>query len=123
MARIVPSQAVELIDNFFPRARTQETFLVPFADTARLAAVLFFIEQIPPELVNLAGEDFTRYAAAFATAKRVQQIWSIRSENITLEDIGGVSPIVLLRRALVKCPDQAPAAGTTGLAFIKNLEL
>jgi hypothetical protein len=123
MPRIVPSQAVELIDNFFPRARTHDTFLVPFADTARLAAVLFFIEQIPSELLSFSGEDLTSYAAAFAMAKRVQQVWSIRAENVTLEDIAGISPIVLLRKALAKCPDEAPAPGTTELVFVNDPDL
>jgi hypothetical protein len=123
MPRIVPSQAVQLIDNFFSRAQTHESFLVPFADTARLAAVLSFIEQIPPELLTLTGKDLSNYAAALAMAKRVQQVWSTRAENVTLEDFGGVSPIVLLRRALANCPDEAPAPETTELAFIKDFDL
>jgi hypothetical protein len=123
MPRIVPTQAIELIDNFFARAQTHETFLVPFADTARLAAVLSFIEQIPSELLTLTGQDLSNYAAALAMAKRVQHVWSTRAENVTLEDIQGVSPIVLLRKALAKCPDEAPAPGTTELAFITDPDL
>jgi hypothetical protein len=85
--------------------------------------VLSFVEQIPPELLTLTGEDLTSYAAALAMTQRIQQVWSTRAENVTLEDIGGVSPIVLLRRTLAKCPDQAPAPGTTELAFIKDPDL
>jgi hypothetical protein len=120
MPRIVPTQAVELIDQFFPRAQSQDSFLVPFADTARLAAVLSFVEQIPSELLTLTGQDLSNFAAALAIVKRAQQVWSLRADNVSLEDIQGVSPIVLLRRALAKCPDEAPAPGTTELTFIND---
>ncbi len=123
MLRIVPSQARELIDQLFPRAGTHHTFLVPFADTARLAAILSFVERIPDELLTITGQELSDFAAALAMAHRIQQIWSVRGENVTLEDIRGVSPIVILRRGLAKCSDEAPAAGTTELTFLGDSEL
>ena len=122
MPRVVPSQAVQLIDELFPRARALDTFLVPFADTSRVAAVLAFVKAIPAEVVNLSGQDLSDYAVALAIVERVQQIWAAQRENVSMADYRATNPIVLLRRALSKCPDEAPARGTTELLFIADAD-
>jgi len=100
-----------------------DNFLVPFADTSRVAAVLAFVTAIPTELVNLTGQDLSDYAVALAIVERVQQIWATQRENVGMDDYRATNPIVLLRRALSKCPDDAPAHGTTELLFIGDDEL
>ena len=36
---------------------------------------------------------------------------------------GGVNPVIAIRRALERCPDEAPAAGPGALSFIQDTEL
>jgi hypothetical protein len=100
-----------------------DTFLVPFADTARVAAVLAFVKAIPTELIILTGQDLSDYAVALAIVERVQQIWAAQRENVSMDDYRATNPIVLLRRSLIKCPDEAPEPGTTELLFITDDEL
>jgi hypothetical protein len=123
MPRVVPSQVVDLIDQLFPSARTDDHLRVHLGATMALAAVIAFVNKIPAELLTITGQDLSDYAVALASIERVQQLWLAGGGQWNLADHRATSPIVLLRRALAKCPDEAPAPGTTELGFIIDVDL
>lgn len=123
MPRVVPNQVVELIDQFFTNDRTTTQIRVHIGATAHIAAVLAFVREIPSELLTLSGQDLSDYVVALAMIDRVQQLWIAGGGHWNLSDRRGVSPIVLLRRALAKCPDEVPSPDTAELVFIADADL
>ena len=123
MARVVPTQVVELIDQLFPNSRMADQLEVHMGATAQLAAIRAFADWIPPELITLTGQDLADYVVALSMIESAQRLWISAGSHWKLSNYRNTSPIVLLRRALAKCPDQAPSPGTTELAFVTAPDL
>lgn len=128
MARIVPSLVVALIDQSFPTAAQQQEgqdFTLTMGHATLLAAIVDLVERVPDELVALDGHDFATLRVCMAGIKSQITYWFAHGDQ-TFNRIGGLphlSPVTLIRRMMVKCPDQAPAPGTTELAFIGDKDL
>jgi hypothetical protein len=114
---------VELIDQLFTNAKTTSQINVHIGATAYLQAILAFVQQVPAELITLRDQDLSDYTVSIAMIERVQQLWIAGGGHWNLTDYRGKSPIHLLREALAKCPDEAPARGTTDLPFIADIDL
>lgn len=130
MARVVPSQVVELIDQMFPQAKdeNQKAFGLEIIHLPQLSAIIALIEQIPPELINLNGRYYMELEASKAAIKSSMQCWqgpggSNRFELNKLNGLSDLSSLTLIRRALVGCPDEYPAASTAKLTFINDPDL
>lgn len=128
MARVVPSQVVELIDQMFPQAKdeTRNNFYLENIHLPFLSAIITLADQIPSELINLDAPYHVEYEASKAAMKSVMQCWIGPGGNrLTLHDIGisSLNPLTLLRRALKHCPDAFPLQSTTELNFIEDTEL
>lgn len=130
MARVVPSQVVELIDQMFPQAKdeNQKAFSLEIIHLPQLSAIIALIEQIPPELINLNGRYYMELEASMAAIKSSMQCWqgpggSNRFELNKLNGLSNLSPLTLIRRALAGCPDEYPAASTAKLTFINDSDL
>jgi hypothetical protein len=123
MPRVVPSQVVELIDQLFPNARTASVFPVHMGAAGQLAAILAFAKELPPELLTLVGEDLADYVVSVALIETVQHLWTSAGSHWKLSDYRATNPVVLLRRALEKCPDEAPSPTTAQLLFITDTDL
>ncbi|MFA5180593.1 MAG: hypothetical protein WC405_04685 [Syntrophales bacterium] len=130
MARIVPSQVVEMIDQMFPQAKdeSQKAFSLELIHLPQLSAIISLIEQIPPELINVNGRYYMELEASRAAIKTAMQCWqgpggNNRFELNQLKGFSALSPITLIRRALAECRDAYPAASTTDLKFITDPDL
>lgn len=127
MSYVLPSQAVLQIDRVFPEAKANsQNFALSSGHSAYVTVIVALVDQIPPELITLEGEDLAAYTASLAILKQALQIWRTHMGTF---NIGARVPgfdmnvLALLRAALVKCPDEAPAKGTVDLLFITDTEL
>jgi hypothetical protein len=121
MPRVVPSQVVEIIDQVFPDARTSNRARIGHGPEG--AAVVRLAKEIPSELLTLSGQDLSDYFVILAMIEFTQQNSFSQQRGFEVPEHRGVSAIFLLRQVLAKCPDEAPAAGTTDLPFITDNDL
>jgi hypothetical protein len=109
VARIVPSQAVALIDQCFPTAAQQQEgqdFTLSSGHSTLLAAIVDLVERVPDELVTVDGYDFSILCVCVAAIKNQMDRWLARGDQ-TFNRIGGLphlSPVTLIRRVMDKCP-------------------
>lgn len=131
MPRVLPSQAVSVIGQMFPFAATQvdeehARVELGMGHSSQLAAIVDLVEQIPAELILLDNVRYAEFTAGLAAIRNALKMWLARGDVFSLRNItgfGNLNPVTLLRRALVQCPDEAPAPQTAELAFILDAEL
>ena len=128
MPRVVPSQVVTVIDRLFDWARTPQEnpnieYQLVFTDSPRVTAIVDLVDQVPDELIVLNAEGYERLRVGLGALKDALEHWRRRGGAFVLIRVPGyghLSPVTLVRRALVECPDEFPAQTTTELAFITD---
>lgn len=125
MARVVPSQVVDLIDTIFPWAEKPAGQKEPIyaGHAEKVAVIVDYVEQIPSELITLEGSDYAALAASLATMKHALMMWPTHGGTYfvgSTPGFGSLNPITLLRQALAKCADDAPRSDTADLSFIAD---
>jgi len=126
MGRVVPSQVVAAIDQIFPFAAAPPAQGVTLYDghASSIAAVVALTEEIPEELFALDLPDYVQLVLSLAVMRNAVDMWKRRVPGTTCAVPGNpVNPITLLRRVLVKCPDEAATPGTADLTFIADQDL
>jgi len=128
MPRVVPSQVVDLIDQFFPQAKKQidspnKPLLLDRAYQNELAAITELVEQIPPELITLDAKDYSALQAAVTAIKTTIPTWQNRDYPLAqIRGYGNLNPVTIIRNTLSKCPDEGVSESTSDLAFISDQE-
>lgn len=123
MARVVPSQVVELIDKLFSSANFEKKFCLDYSHTPQVAAIVSLVDKIPSELIASTEQSYVEFVASLAALRSSIESWQTRGNVQPLErlpGLGGLNPLALLRRALVACPDEFPSASTDDLTFIND---
>lgn len=129
MARIVPSQVVNVIDQMLPQAKDQpdskeKRFSISRDRETSVAAIIDLIEQIPSELFVLPNDQYLELISSVAALKSTLKTWKLRDYGLEkIPGLGNRNPISLIRNALASCPDEFPPTGSTELSFIADLEL
>jgi hypothetical protein len=126
--RVVPSQVVALIDQMFPWAVNQpddaaHRVFLDIGHAPALEAVVRLAEQIPSELLPADFALYGQFEASIAAIRTSFSIWMARggiNALVSLAGFGHLSPVTLIRRALIAAPDEAPAPATVELAFISD---
>ncbi len=125
MPRVVPSQAVNVIDKLFPKFREQksgERRYLSASNDSQLVALLEVVQLIPSELINLSDDDYVEFISSIAAVRNMIETWKT-NHSAQFESIPGLrplSPVSLIRQALAKCPDEFPSTTTAELIFITN---
>ena len=120
MAKVVPSQIVSLI-NRDPPALASPTRSVSHGSAAILTAIIRLVDELPTELLTISGNDYDDLVCGVEAIRNAVAFWQhSRAGRIGLQDFRGRHPLILIRDALEKCPDQAPAAATSELVFISD---
>lgn len=132
MQKVVPSQIVEYLDARFQEVGQQinkfeNTFKCDSSWHAAINTIIELLDQLPPYLLTISGEDFIRFVEAVNELKGAVSFWS--SDHATkmkhviykMRDGSKTNPITVIRMELAKCPDQGVEATTTELNFIKDL--
>jgi hypothetical protein len=129
MPRVVPSQVVSFIDQVFPWAANQQEHHgvnLVMGNSAELTGLLNLIDEMPGELLTLDGLNYSIYVCSIAAVRNQIDVWTARGDVGALVFVHGLpqySPVALIRRALVTCPDQSTPSATTALNFIADAEL
>jgi len=128
MPRVVPSDVVKAAQRTFPEmAAKPDAF--PYLDAQSVptaAALARLVESIPNELLVLPPDKFSNLLAGTAALGAIGVAFqSTRAPDALQLRVRGFeqNPIWLIRDALASCPDEAPAPGTTELAFIAYADL
>lgn len=131
MARIVPSQAVQVIDTVFAQFKDQtdskdsRISLHP-GDACNVQAVLDVLDEIPSELLALDPVEYTRFRVAASVLRNQVSEWNLRGNTGKLERIRGLgelNPITIIRRALAKCKDEPVYTDSNELDFVSDSDM
>jgi hypothetical protein len=127
MARAVPSQVRQLILRLFPdiEAEPNTPGQRPLRVGTTVRAAVDLLGRIPDELIRLSASDFADY---YGNVSALRGAWDDRNPSTNqLQDReliphSGHTSLFEIQRLLGKCPDEAPAAGTTGLEFLDDYD-
>src|SRR5581483_5004280 len=125
MPTAVPSDVIKMIDQTLPVAgrQTSEAIRLGPEYSPFLIGVCELASAVPSQLLQLTGEDYSDLIVGIAVLKYMTGLWTSRGEVDVPQKVRGVHPIVLVRRSLAKCPDEAPAPATASLKFITDAKL
>jgi hypothetical protein len=128
MPRIVPSQAIDIIDKLFPKYRDQrpgERRYLTADNDSQLVAMLEVIQQVPSELINLAHDDYVEFISSVAAVRHMIDVWKMdqKASFCNIEGLRPLSPVALIRQALAKCSDEFPSNSRSELTFISDDDL
>ena len=138
MRRVVPSQVVEFIDSVFGHVNTEsadssQTLHLVEEVRGSLLALVELVERIPGHLITVGSKKLAQLMVALeiiktgvrgaesqeyleATQRGARVLGPVKSS-------GGWNPIVLIRQALVECPDEVAGPATAELKFIGEPDL
>ena len=126
MARVLPSEAVKVLDRLFSFAASQEgdqeERVLHQGQAFAVAALIGVVRQIPPELIVLEGDDLAAFHASVEVLANALATWQgPKDHNVTyIPGFAKLSPVTLIRRALIKCPNEIVPAETADLPFLKG---
>jgi len=129
MPRVVPSQIVKYIDRTMPKAKPQtdsgyKGFELSRNDLHSCAGLIALINQIPGELIVLPDEYYIELVTSTETIQDSLEMW--KAKDYRLNRIPGFddkNPVSMIRRALLRCPDEFPSKATAELDFIQDDDL
>lgn len=121
MSKVVPSQVISFIDEVLPAAQNNPTMRLGGDRASDLAGILSLVRDIPPELIQLSGADYTDFIVGVSGLEYMIRTWESRGAGVNAtQKIRGAHPVVLIRRTIAKCPDESPSPATVELAFIAD---
>lgn len=131
MSRIVPSQAVQMIDVLFSQFKDQNNtqegrVSLHLGDASKVLAILDLIERIPNDLLILEPTEYSQFLIAISVLKNQVDEWNSRGNTGKLTRISGLgelNPITIVRRALVQCADEAIYTESNELDYISDIKL
>ncbi len=129
MARVVPSQVVEVINQLYPFTATQtegQKLSLTSTDSPQVAGIADLIERIPGELIVLNPQAYAHFVVCVGALRESTELWRTRGATHELRHLQGLPdlhPLTIIRRALAQCPDEAPSPQTAELAFVTDADL
>jgi hypothetical protein len=124
MARIMPSQVVQTIDELFPHAaRNDRHQFVDATAGPQLLGILNLLRDVPDELIVLTQADYSELVLAKSTIEDHLAHWRSRGIGGNTAHVKEFDVVTVIRRALAKCPDEYPPSTTTELLFINDAAL
>lgn len=125
MREVLPSQVVQVIDQFFPWAMNDplQASVQP-QDGPNLRGVLDLVEAIPDSLLSCPPVRYAAFIHARAIIKDTLDTWKARGGIGGLPYVrDGKSPVSVLRAVLAMCPDENPPAEHAELLFVSDAGL
>jgi hypothetical protein len=124
MARVMPSQVVQTIDELFPHAaKDGRGAVLDAGHSSQLLGILNLLKDVPGELITLTSADYSGLILAKSTIEEHLAVWRARGNVGSMAHVKGLDAVTVIRRALAKCPDEYPPAATTELLFIEDAAL
>jgi hypothetical protein len=127
MPRVVPSQVVRFIKTAPFRERPNNFVTMSDVEPAFLRGVLDLLSQMPDELLTMGSDEYISFVHGKAEIEEIVETWA--SERAAghgrrqYQCEVHKNPLMRIREALAKCPDESPAPGTSELNFITDADL
>ena len=123
MAHVMPSQVVQTIDDWFPRAKNNEQRVPLVGERAHLVGILNLLKDVPDELITLAPADYAKLTLAKSAIEEYLARTTARDDHGILAWVKDFNVATVIRQVLTKCPDEYPPPTTSELLFIKDTAL
>jgi hypothetical protein len=126
MARVVPSQVRTYIERTYPWATSEpekKPRRLDMGQATPLAGLLDLVEQLPPELITVSGDDYTAMVEARASIRTALSMWyGHHGSHVVSESrmYPGMTVVGAIYRVMKECHDDFPAPGTAELTFIAD---
>ena len=121
MARVMPSQVVQTIDDLFPHAaKNQRDTNLQASHSSQLLGILNLLKDVPDELITLAPAGYSELILAKSTIEDHLKHWWVRGNVGDMANLNRFDAVTVIRRALVNCRDEYPPPTTTELLFIND---
>lgn len=117
MVSVVPSQIVNYLDDRCPQAKQQmegvgSTFYLEMPHAPIVQTILSMVESLPPHLLIFDGDSDDEFKEAISAIRFAVDAWKSGNKIYKLEKIPNrqkLHPFTLLRKNLVKLPDEGVA--------------
>jgi hypothetical protein len=124
MAQVMPTQVVRTIDQLFPNAaKVTQGGMLQLGHSPQLRSILNLLNKVPDELLTLSPAEYSQLVVAETMIDDMLAFWKARGDIGSIAPIDGYDAITVIRRLLVKCPDEFSPAPDTELLFIDDLAL
>ena len=126
MPKVVPSDVVAVIVKAYAGVDQLPAHTsLAYTEGGVLEGIIDLVDQISPELITLVGDDYAAFTLTVGTIRNAIEYWKSQGAAITLSSVRGYNKhaLRLLYETLGKCPDEAPKATATDLAYIKDADL
>jgi len=121
MLKIVPSQIVEAIDEYFGPSRQElDEQAVNHAKRAEVQALLSLLDEVPPELIDLPFREYLDFNRCRGVLSTALVMWNIGG-TMPAKAVGGRDPVRLIRRLMSQCRDELPPYESE-LPFITDID-
>ncbi len=124
MARVMPSQLLQTIDELFPHAaKGNVRAMLTIGASAQLIGILNLLKDVPDELMTVPPAEYADLVLARSTIEETLGYWKARGDVGEMAPVKGCDVVTIIRRVLAKCPDEYPPPVTTELLFIADAPL
>lgn len=120
MNEVLPSQALQAIEQMFGTNRSELGPGVRHFQMAEVITLLKLLECVPQRLLTLPFHDYLEYNKCRAILQSALPGWQLGG-LLPARDTVGRDPVELLRRLLKRCPDATPDPASD-LAFIEDVD-
>jgi hypothetical protein len=132
MRRLVPTDVIGAIDQWFPWARNWSMAVqsnartqARFVGVSRLPGLVEMMDQVPDELLTLESAEAGAFLMAKAALRHEAQLLAsgARKDAVEWPILGERDCVEIVRTALSKCRDEALSASGVELKFLKDSDL
>jgi hypothetical protein len=120
MARVMPSQVVQTIDDLFAHAAKNIKGAIIAGHGPQLLGLLNLLKSVPDELITLSSTEYADLVLAKSTIEETLEHWRLRGNVGEMSHVKGSDAVSVIRRALAKCPDEFPPSGAAELLFVTD---
>jgi hypothetical protein len=101
MARVMPSQVVQMIDDLYPHAaKNTPGVLLSAGDGRKLLGILNLLKEVPDELIALGGADFSELILAKSTIEDTLEHWRSSGAVGNIDSVKRFDVVTVIRRAV-----------------------
>ena len=126
MPRVVPSQVLRFIGSM-QLSESSQLVLMNSVGSPYLSALLSLVDQVPDDLLTMDSDAYSSLMYAKAEIRDILSTWKAnQTAGHPLQRFQAhpsLSPVMKIRDALAKCPDESLAPGTSELSFIADEKL
>jgi hypothetical protein len=121
MARVMPTQVVQTIDELFPKATKNAPWGLIYGNRDYLVGLLKLLKGVPDELITVSSAQYADLVLAVSTIEETLADWkATKSIGGIAGEMSGSNTVSVIRRVLVECPDEIPPSGATELLFVTD---